>query len=244
MDYLLRDSHHCGVEYGKFDYIRLLETLKLDHGGSGGRAVLSIDHGGIHSIEALLLARYYMFTQVYYHRTRRIYDYYLKQYMNAWNPLQGDLLKVIEHDDADLITSIKKDSRNQDHPAYQFARSICNRQHHSIAFQTGEFADARDEHRARSVYEELQIMYPEYDFIFDNPTGTIHKFFVPGQLDVGDEFQVVQEGKKKLLTEWSKIIFNMPKQFKAIRIYVDQKEPTVLNAVKQKATELERGLSA
>ena len=24
MDYLLRDSHHCGVEYGKFDYNRLI----------------------------------------------------------------------------------------------------------------------------------------------------------------------------------------------------------------------------
>ncbi len=238
MDYLLRDSHHCGVEYGKFDYVRLLETLRIDR--SGGGTALSLDHGGIHSIEALLLARYYMFTQVYYHRTRRIYDYYLKQYMRAWNPFQGDLLNIMQYDDADLLTSIKKDAQNPDHPAYQYAKRICDRHHHSIVFQTGEFADAREERRARSLYEELEEAHPDYDFILDNPTGTIHKFFVPGQPDAGDEFQVVQDGKKKLLTEWSKIICNMPKQFKSIRIYVDQKEPSVLNSLKQEVGEFER----
>ncbi|BBB90486.1 HD domain protein [Methylomusa anaerophila] len=29
MDYLLRDSHHAGVVYGKFDHYRLIDTLRL-----------------------------------------------------------------------------------------------------------------------------------------------------------------------------------------------------------------------
>jgi len=29
MDYLIRDSHHTGVAYGKFDYYRLIDTLRI-----------------------------------------------------------------------------------------------------------------------------------------------------------------------------------------------------------------------
>ncbi len=29
MDYLLRDSHHAGVAYGKFDHFRLIDTLRI-----------------------------------------------------------------------------------------------------------------------------------------------------------------------------------------------------------------------
>ena len=29
IDYLLRDSHHVGVAYGKFDHFRLIDTLRI-----------------------------------------------------------------------------------------------------------------------------------------------------------------------------------------------------------------------
>lgn len=56
MDYLLRDSLHCGVKYGTFDHHRLLETLLLIpyNGAEGSR--LGLDSGGIQSLEALVLA--------------------------------------------------------------------------------------------------------------------------------------------------------------------------------------------
>ena len=38
--------------------------------------------------EALILARYQMNTQVYYHRVRRIYDYYLCRYFFAANEIE------------------------------------------------------------------------------------------------------------------------------------------------------------
>ena len=83
-DYLLRDSHHCGVDYGLFDYRRMIEclTLRPDPEGAGGLEI-AIQRDGIHTFEALILARYQMNTQVYYHRVRRIYDLYLKEYFKA-----------------------------------------------------------------------------------------------------------------------------------------------------------------
>lgn len=71
MDYLLRDSHHIGVAYGNFDQYRLIDTLRiLTAPPTGGEdnsqePALGVEEGGLHSAEALMLARYFMFSQVY-----------------------------------------------------------------------------------------------------------------------------------------------------------------------------------
>lgn len=84
MDYLLRDSHHIGVAYGRFDHYRLIDTLRIlpkasDDNLGSQELGLGIEVGGLHSAEALLLARYFMFSQVYCHHVRRIYDIHLKE---------------------------------------------------------------------------------------------------------------------------------------------------------------------
>ncbi len=63
-DYLLRDSHHCGVEYGRFDHRRMVQCLDL-HEAEGGTLEIALHRDGIHTFEALILARYQMNTQVY-----------------------------------------------------------------------------------------------------------------------------------------------------------------------------------
>jgi HD superfamily phosphohydrolase len=65
MDYLLRDSYFTGVEYGKVDVHRLINSLEV----VGGR--IAIDSAAIYAFEALLIARYEMFRAVYFHRTVR-----------------------------------------------------------------------------------------------------------------------------------------------------------------------------
>ena len=78
MDYLLRDSHHIGVEYGKFDLDRLISTIRTIPGNGGEASRLGISYGGWHAAEALVMARYFMFTQVYFHKTRVAYDIHLR----------------------------------------------------------------------------------------------------------------------------------------------------------------------
>ena len=92
MDYLLRDSMHCGVQYGRFDLQRLIQTVELIpfSESDGDEAVADIrfgvSEGGIHAAEALILARYFMFTQVYFHKTRVIYDYHLEEALKCLLP--------------------------------------------------------------------------------------------------------------------------------------------------------------
>jgi HD superfamily phosphohydrolase len=78
-DYLLRDSHHVGVAYGRYDLHRLIATLTVSpHPESGGLTV-AVEEGGIQAVEALIIARYMMFTQVYFHHTRRAYDHHITE---------------------------------------------------------------------------------------------------------------------------------------------------------------------
>ncbi|HEX9743000.1 MAG TPA: HD domain-containing protein [Nitrospiraceae bacterium] len=76
MDYLLRDSLHAGVDYGKYDWRRLVNSVvAVTFEDKGPR--LGVDEGGWHSAEGLILARYFMFTQVYFHKTRSVFDHHL-----------------------------------------------------------------------------------------------------------------------------------------------------------------------
>ena len=69
MDYLLRDAYFAGVKYGVYDLEKLIEScLILDLPDSP----LAISSKGIYALEQLLLARYHMTQQVYWHRVSLI----------------------------------------------------------------------------------------------------------------------------------------------------------------------------
>jgi uncharacterized protein len=78
MDYLLRDSYHVGVQYGRYDLERLVQTAcAIPPDGEHGLRV-GVTEGGAHAAESLVIARYMMFTQVYFHKTRVAYDHHLR----------------------------------------------------------------------------------------------------------------------------------------------------------------------
>jgi uncharacterized protein len=78
MDYLLRDSLHSGVGYGHYDWQRLVHTIVAVPETQEGSARIGIEEGGWHAAEGLIIARYFMFTQVYFHKTRVILDFHLQ----------------------------------------------------------------------------------------------------------------------------------------------------------------------
>ena len=80
LDYLLRDSHYCGVDYGRFDMHKVVESARRveDLGGT----YLGFHEEGVYAVEGLLLARYHMHRQVYGHRTRIATDKMLVRAMS------------------------------------------------------------------------------------------------------------------------------------------------------------------
>ena len=68
LDYLVRDSLHAGVPYGRnFDQPRLIQSLCLNEMGDG----LAISDKGKTAAEMMVFARYVMFSEVYWHHAVR-----------------------------------------------------------------------------------------------------------------------------------------------------------------------------
>ena len=83
MDYLLRDSYFTGVEYGKVDVRRVIDSLQVAEGR------LAVEDAALYAFEALLLARYEMFKAVYFHRTVRAAELMLVQSMKLADEALG-----------------------------------------------------------------------------------------------------------------------------------------------------------
>src|SRR5881398_2481950 len=67
MDYVLRDSLMTGAKYGLFDLEWIINALQIDEQGDR----IYVAARGVFAVEEYLQARYYMFRQVYFHRTLR-----------------------------------------------------------------------------------------------------------------------------------------------------------------------------
>jgi HD superfamily phosphohydrolase len=68
MDYLMRDSLHAGVPYGRnFDQPRLIQSLCMNEAGDK----LAITDKGRTAAEMMVFARYVMFSEVYWHHAVR-----------------------------------------------------------------------------------------------------------------------------------------------------------------------------
>lgn len=167
MDYLLRDSHYTGVAYGNFDYNRIVETItitpKLEREANGesadelteifGNELISevkklqikmeprigIEVGGIYVVEQLLIARYFMFNQVYFHPIRRCYDALLDRYLSKVFPdgYPEDLEEYLSLDDVYIMNLIREDAKSEnvdDRERKKLAESIYRRKHPRLVF--------------------------------------------------------------------------------------------------------------
>lgn len=154
MDYLLRDSYHAGVQYGKFDLHRLISTVTAIPGAEGRPPRLGIEYGGWHAAEALVLARYFMFTQVYFHKTRVAYDIHLRETMKELlpnghfpKPTSDELGEFLKWDDWRVL-GLLSSGKGGEHGA-----RLCNRDHYRLAYQTNEIQTQDD----RDVLARIRI---------------------------------------------------------------------------------------
>lgn len=80
LDYLRRDSLFSGAGYGHYDWYRLLHTFKLHE--ANGEATLIWSKKAVYAIEEYIFARFYMYQNVYLHRTTRGFE---KMFQAMWS---------------------------------------------------------------------------------------------------------------------------------------------------------------
>lgn len=141
-----------------------------DGDGHGRDPELGIEEGGLESAEALVLARYFMFSQVYLHRVRRIYDIHLKDFLQAWLPdgrFSLDLDVHLAMTDNEVLAEMQKAATDEGHPGHVDARRIMFREHFKLLYTPARDELARNDQGAHQVFEAAVERYGEDNVRFD-----------------------------------------------------------------------------
>jgi hypothetical protein len=132
MDYLLRDSLMTGAKYGIYDLEWIINALAIDEEHDR----IYVAARGLYAVEEYLQARYYMFRQVYFHRTLRSAEAVLRAILrralqlmevggDIWHARGSAFEKVLrrssltiseylEVDDSDVLFHVKQWQRSSD----------------------------------------------------------------------------------------------------------------------------------
>jgi HD superfamily phosphohydrolase len=169
MDYLLRDSLFCGVRYGNYDLPRLLDTVAPIRDPDRDEWGIGIVEGGVHALEALVLARYYMFTQVYFNVTGKALELHLSQYLLEegvrW-PCDPEAF-LLEDDVAVLARMRTSESVH--------ARAVMRRDRFPLAYETREHLTPDEKDRFAAILPEIQERFGEANLLISNAAKDPHR---------------------------------------------------------------------
>ena len=237
MDYLIRDSFYCGVNYGLVDIHRLIDSLDVSSDYQ-----LHFDIAARGALEAFLVARYEMFLNVYYHKTVRSVEVMLVKLIHAAdNILKLTSFKTPEEflrlDDMSLVSMVREidpseseDAKEASHMMNLLDSRILYKSvfekvlHTSDRFVSKVFTNQKV--RA-SIEEEIASIagVENHDVIVDVPTLPSVPYN-PHQLDPMEIaiFETI-DGKKvpRNLSDYSNIAEMMKGYLDVIRVYTFEK---------------------
>ena len=184
MDYLLRNSLHAGVGYGRFDHLRLTDTLRILPRTEKGsqQPTLGIEEGGLQAAESLLWARYLMYTQIYFHHVRRIYDVHLKEFLQAWLPNGKFSVGVKDHlqmTDSEVLTALRSAAKDPAVPGHEPARRICERNHFRHLYQRNAIDQEVSMFSVDKVEQALKSQFDSSKFRRDTHRPQNQQFSFP-----------------------------------------------------------------
>jgi uncharacterized protein len=195
MDYLLRDSLMTGAKYGVYDLEWVIKSIEINETDDH----LYVSARGIYSVEDYLQARYYMYRQVYFHRTLRSAETVLKVLLRRalhlfqngepiWHAvgtpmekiLAGQRLDLREHlelDDSDVMFWIKRWRHSSDPLLCDLASRFLDRR----LFKAVDL-DMPDDERPAFVTAAREIVReggfdPDYYFVEDSAVNEPYSFY-------------------------------------------------------------------
>lgn len=217
LDYLLRDSLYTGVHYGRFDYERLINSLVLIEDPQGiENNIVAVEFGGLHALEGLVLARYFMFTQVYFHKIRRAFDHHLVEFLKRYvRKYPKSLSEYLDWDDNRVLALLVKHRKDDDN-----ARRILERKPFKEAFTTHEHINDEQRTRFQWLWKEVQDKFKGVSMFCDTAAKSPHKFE-----EVGTYLLSKTTGKPSLVLNESALIKSL-KNIEQYRIFVGETHRT------------------
>ncbi len=175
MDYLTRDSFHCGVNYGTFDLSWMLQNLTNHIVDS--KCYLALNHKAIYTFDDFLISRYHMFLMVYFHHKSVIYDEMLGQYLRSKDctyEIPSDIESYVYFDDYHLYTHLSE-SKNA------WAKRVFHKNPYKMLVEMhtgipkGEAAAREQENTLETIKNELRAKGEHY--IEKKTTSELSKYF-------------------------------------------------------------------
>jgi HD superfamily phosphohydrolase len=171
MDYLLRDSLYCGVAYGKYDLDRFISTLTVYKKQEEEILELAIGRGGVQAFEEFVLARYFMFIQVYFHKTRRYFDRLLSESLKEILPegrYPAEIQEYLKWDDVRAIEAMRKSEK-------PFSTKYLRRQTMTCFRETSAHAEKAEGRLFNAAYNMAKLEFGENSILFDEVDKYAHK---------------------------------------------------------------------
>ncbi|HEU4964798.1 MAG TPA: HD domain-containing protein [Bacilli bacterium] len=202
MDYLLRDAVNTGVTYGTFELERLIRVMRPDPETNN----VLVKRSGMHTVEQYILARYFMYSQVYLHpvtvssdvllrhvfqRAKKLYDLGTDVYVpNELRPLfdrHMDEVTVAEYLDVDegVVTyTLQRWTREDDPTLRDLADRFVNRRLFGV-INTRELTDL--ERKQISEMFKNHGLNPEYYLSFQSAKVSGYHYYQQGIELLGDD---------------------------------------------------------
>lgn len=223
LDYLRRDSFYTGVSEGTVGIERIIQMLNVKNNN------LIVDQKGIYSVEKFLMARRFMYWQVYLHKTSIVADYILlsilkraKELFSEGNELFAspylkyfltqdidksklDEKEVLENfcqlDDSEIIGAIKVWQRSEDRPLSLMCKMLTDRNLPKIKVSEEHISDKETDKQKAIASKRLNISVEDADYFIH--TGTLSNKTYSSE---GDALKIgLKDGSLKDLSETSEI---------------------------------------
>lgn len=239
MDYLLRDSLMTGAKYGIYDVEWIIKSLEIDEENDR----LYVAARGIYAVEDYLQARYYMFRQVYFHRTLRAAEAILKSLLRRalelfqmgkaiWfskdtpfeKILKGEKLSLREHlelDDTDVMFYIKQWQRSGDAILSDLAKRFLNRNLFKV-FDLDMPEDERQEFLEKSKNLVASAGFDTSYYFVEDRAGDVPYYFYTKERTEKKNLIYVEEGfsrpQIKEISEVSAAVRGLQKGYQIHRV--------------------------
>lgn len=226
IDYLLRDSYFTGAGYGNIDWKRLVySSIPLED-------KIALDPRGEEAFNSMLLARLFMFSTVYYHRTTRAVVKVITDFLNEASQKLNDFKYYIK--DVDNFAKLDEDSllfnpklknsvyRNQlINRQIPYSKVVEQQQNIGIEISDRTLSSTLTTEIRSKLPKRLQNL-PDEAFFVDTPIFKLNPLFGEGEeyIFIYDEKLPEKFKPRRVLeTPWGKF----EKKLLIIRLYVHDK---------------------
>ena len=247
-DYLQRDSHATGANYGNFDARWLIHHLNLDH----ERRRFCLSAKAMTAAEIYVFARYHMYRSVYFHKTTRAAEVMLRLIFKRFKQLaehagslaamqmilpggpesvlaafsgKSALSKYLELDDHSMTAFFKACAASGDELLRELGEGLLNRK----LYKAVDVTDVPPQSVANFKVEAVDKIRglgldPEYALVDDSPSDTPYKPYDPDAEKPANQIYIetLKRGSQEI-SLMSDSIVTLRKKYSLLRYYFPER---------------------